>query len=58
MSPWGHKELDTTEQLTYTHTHTHTHTHTPELQSDYANKFHVLIQTGNFLHEIFRFLLL
>ena len=22
-SPWGHKELDTTEQLTHTHTHTH-----------------------------------
>ena len=22
-SPWGHKELDTTEQLTLTHTHTH-----------------------------------
>ena len=32
-SPWGHKELDTMEQLsararTRTHTHTHTHTHT------------------------------
>jgi len=26
-SPWGLKELDMTEQLTYTHTHTHTHTH-------------------------------
>ena len=27
-SPWGHKELDMTEQLsTYIHTHTHTHTH-------------------------------
>ena len=26
-SPWGQKELDTTEQLR-THTHTHTHTHT------------------------------
>ena len=24
-SPWGCKELDTTEQLTHTHTHTHTH---------------------------------
>ena len=22
----GHKEVDTTEQLTHTHTHTHTHT--------------------------------
>ena len=22
-SPWGHKESDTTEQLTHTHTHTH-----------------------------------
>ena len=27
-SLWGHKELDTTEQLTHTHTHTHPHTHT------------------------------
>ena len=26
-SPWGHKELDTTEWLSYTHTDTHTHTH-------------------------------
>ena len=25
-SPWGHKDLDMTEQLTHTHTHTHTHT--------------------------------
>ena len=25
-SPEGHKELDTTEQLTHTHTHTHTYT--------------------------------
>ena len=24
-SPWGHKESDTSEQLTHTHTHTHTH---------------------------------
>ena len=24
-SPRGHKDLDTTEQLTHTHTHTHTH---------------------------------
>ena len=23
-SPWGHKELDTTNRLTHTHTHTHT----------------------------------
>ena len=29
-SPWGHKELDTTEQLTHTHTHTHTHTRVKE----------------------------
>ena len=28
-SPLGHKELDTTKQLT--HTHTHTHTHTPQI---------------------------
>ena len=28
-SPWGHKELDTTEHTrAYTHTHMHTHTHT------------------------------
>ena len=27
-SPWGRKELDTTEGLTHTHKHTHTHTHT------------------------------
>ena len=27
LSPWGSKELDTTERLN-THTHTHTHTHT------------------------------
>ena len=27
-SPWGFKESDTTERLTYTHPHTHTHTHT------------------------------
>ena len=27
-SPRGHKELDTTEQLTHTHTHTHACTHT------------------------------
>ena len=26
-SPWGCKELDTTERLTHTHAHTHTHTH-------------------------------
>ena len=25
-SPWGRRDSDTTEQLTYTHTHTHTHT--------------------------------
>ena len=24
-SPWGHKESDTTEQLTHTHTYTHTY---------------------------------
>ena len=28
-SPWGHKELDTTEHTrAYTHTHMHAHTHT------------------------------
>ena len=29
----GHKELDTTEQLTHTHTRAHTHTHTCTHQS-------------------------
>ena len=35
-SPWGHKESDTTEQLSAyacTHTHTHTHTHPYEATS-------------------------
>ena len=35
-SPWGHKELDTTEQLSahsHTHTHTHTHTHKDDFQA-------------------------
>ena len=32
-SPWGHKELDTTEQLTLTHRHAHTHTHTHRLKN-------------------------
>ena len=26
-SPWGHKESDTTEQVTHTHTHTHKDVH-------------------------------
>ena len=32
-SPWGHKESDRTEWLTYTHTHTHIHTHTHQVSS-------------------------
>ena len=34
-SPWGLKELDTTERLTHTHTitHTHIHTHTAKTQA-------------------------
>ena len=33
-SPWGHKESDTTEQLSaYACTHTHTHTHPYEATS-------------------------
>ena len=34
-SPWSHKELNTTEQLTHTrmyNTHTHTHTHTRQYE--------------------------
>ena len=30
-SPWGHKELDTTERVIHTHTHTHTHTITSKV---------------------------
>ena len=30
-SPWGHKELDTTERLRI-HTHTHTHTHRTDIR--------------------------
>ena len=43
-SPQGHKELDTTEELTHTHrhtdTHTHTHTHTGLLASLPEEVFH------------------
>ena len=34
-SPWGLKELDTTEQHTHTHTHTHTRTHTDTTWPDW-----------------------
>ena len=37
LSPWGHKELDTTEQLTYLHTHTPTHPHTHTLYKSFLN---------------------
>ena len=35
-SPWGHKELDTTEHLSahsHTHPHPHTHTHRDDFQA-------------------------
>ena len=35
-SPWGHKELDTTEQQSvclHARAHTHTHTHTDDFQA-------------------------
>ena len=34
-SPWGHKQLDTTEQLS-AHTDTHTHTHTQFIIRNFA----------------------
>ena len=34
FSPWGHKELDTSEVTWHTHTHTHTHT---QLSSNFLN---------------------
>ena len=38
-SPWGCKELETTERLgMYTHTHTHTYTHTMEYYSAIKNE--------------------
>ena len=39
-SPWGCKEMDTTEQQrACTHTHTHTHTHSPDISGFYAILF-------------------
>jgi len=35
-SPWGPKEVDTTEQLNWTDTHTHTHTHMYFYRPHYA----------------------
>ena len=40
-SPWDHKELDTTEQLTHTHTHTHTHTEGTPIPSAHNSLAHV-----------------
>ena len=37
VSPWGLKELDMTERLTYTHTYTHTHIHTHKCLEDKVN---------------------
>ena len=45
-SPWGHKELGTTEWLTHTHTHTHTHTYIVQLVIDSKSSSSVL-QTCN-----------
>ena len=41
-SLWGHKESDTTEQLTHARAHTHTHTHThmlSEISSSQKDKY-------------------
>ena len=50
-SPWGHKESDTTEQLTHTcaHTHTHTHTYTHTLNF-FAGC--VVLPENYYIHEI------
>ena len=46
-SPWGQKELDTTEELNNmqsvltTHTHTHTHTHTNTQRGSKAGRIHL-----------------
>ena len=51
-SPWGHKESDTTEQLTHTHTHTHTHYMARLVHWEYKNEeggipiFNVTISTA------------
>ena len=49
-SPWNHKELDTTEELTHTHTHTHTHTNYQYSQCDETvteSKYSVQIFTSH-----------
>ena len=38
-SPWGRKESDMTERLTYTHTHTHTHTLPPLVSASLDSSF-------------------
>ena len=48
-SPWGHKELDTTEQIS--HTHTRTHTHTPFIFNDYMQLYSIIYMYHIFIHS-------
>ena len=56
-SSWGHKELDTTEQLTHTHTHTHAHiipdTNVKQFKGTKLNKFQTLvIRSSKYMAQI------
>ena len=49
-SPWGHKELDTTEQLTHTHTHTHMTVPTGSW-SECMKKINTCLDIGHYHHQ-------
>ena len=51
-SPWGCKELDTTEQLTHTHTHTHTRGQRSLVRHNWATNTHTGILTH--IHDSFK----
>ena len=46
-SPWGHKELDTAEQLSHTHTHTHTFTYVRDYWKNHSFDNMDLCQESN-----------
>ena len=60
-SPWGHKELDMTEQQStraHTHTHTHTHTHKSEyrglfLKLSFVNLDIVFSDVRSLIYEVY-----
>ena len=54
-SPWGHRELDTTEWLTYTHTHTHTYTASYKRVTFYENKSSIINHYAPKQKEIYFF---